>query len=74
MQILRASVLVGQGADQISLHTDQPCPFVPECLPEQPNLVVQFEASRGRGVEYVRENFGIEPKVIQLDSIKFGRG
>lgn len=66
LTIVKATVLIGHGADRVNLHTTSPCSFVPECIPEQPRLVVQFEATRGTGAEYVRKHFGIEPQVVEI--------
>ncbi len=41
-----------------------PCPFVPDLLPSQPPLQLEFRATADTGVDYCREHFGIEPKVI----------
>lgn len=68
MKINKATVLIGKyRADLVILHTDFPCPFVKEFCPQQENLGLQFETTKGNGAEYVRKNFGIEPEVIDID-------
>lgn len=52
------------GTDLITISTDLPSPF-PEGV-SNPYLILKFEALRRSGEEYVRENFGIEPKVIDV--------
>lgn len=52
-------------ADRVVLFTDKPCPFVTKFLPSQPPLQLEFVASSGCGVEYVREHFGIEPEIVR---------
>lgn len=62
MNILSATVIVGMGADNVSLKTDLPSPIT--CFPEE-KLMLKFEATTGTGIEYVKKNFGIEPNVIK---------
>lgn len=66
LRIVGASVLVGDGCDKITLKTDLPCPFPPAFIRSQPSLDVCFSASKGTGIDYVREHFRIDPLVIQL--------
>lgn len=62
IQITRATVvLTNHGKDRISLDTEYPSP-TPKVDPEP--LSLTFEAEKGTGVEYVKDTFGIEPKVI----------
>jgi hypothetical protein len=60
MKILTASILIGQGPDRVFLNTDMPSSFAMYSEP----LMIQFEAERGTGAEYVRNNFGLEPTII----------
>lgn len=65
MNILSATVLVQRGgADLIQLKTDLP-PGMP--LIDESPLMLTCQVRRGDGVEYVRKNFGINPKVIDMD-------
>lgn len=59
----RVVVLVRKNeADIVWLHTEYPS--ASPGLSSAP-LVLQFTAGRGTGVEYVRQNFGLESEVIQ---------
>ncbi len=64
MKITKAIVVLSFGADTILLDTDYPCPFTKLGVPSQPNLTFEFKASYDTGVEYVRNQFGVEPEVI----------
>jgi hypothetical protein len=64
MKITKAMVLLTSGADKIMLETDYPCPFVKEFLPSQQPLSFTFDATYDTGAEYVKDNFGITPEVI----------
>ena len=63
IEIISAFVLLTDGADIVYLETKFPCPFVKEALPSQPKLSIQFCATYDTGIDYVRNNFGIEPGV-----------
>lgn len=69
LQIIKAAVLLSVSTDKVILHTDLPCPFTKEYLPSQPKLSVSFEATYDTGIEYVRQNFSIEPEVINTRHI-----
>jgi hypothetical protein len=58
-----AMVLLTDGPDKIFLQTDFPCPYVKDFMPEQTPLSISFETTYDKGVEYIRANFNIEPKV-----------
>lgn len=62
MEILKATVLVGSGTDQIYLQTNLPAPV----WPFTEKLSLRFEAAKGDGVAYVREHFKLEPEVIKM--------
>lgn len=62
MNILRAQVITGRGADKIVLTTDLPSPFTMY----DDFLTLEFQATIGTGVNYVRHYFGIEPEVIDI--------
>lgn len=63
MNATKATVLVGMGADIVMLTTDLPSSFV--CYPNE-KLHLKFEATNGAGADYVRENFQIEPEIIEM--------
>ena len=62
LKILKAVVMVGNGTDQIQLTLDAPATF--KVMDYKPTM--KMEASPGAGVQWVRDNFGIEPQVIDL--------
>jgi hypothetical protein len=50
------------GTDQITINTNMSNPFPSEI--SDSNLVLEFEAPKGTGIDYVRNNFNIEPDII----------
>lgn len=65
MNILRATVVLNTNVmDSVILYTDMPCPMPPEALPSQDPLALLFHAPYDKGAEYVRTNFGIEPRIV----------
>lgn len=71
MDIENITILVGRGADHITLHTNLPCPFTKEGDPTQQSLQLDFKATKGTGEAYVIENFGITPIVYKDEKLKF---
>lgn len=61
INITGATILLTNGTDRIHLYTELPAPIVP--FPKE-KLTLTFEATIGTGAEYVRNVFGIEPKII----------
>jgi hypothetical protein len=59
MKILKATVILSRVADQVLIETDLPSPFG-----NKYPLSLRFETTYDKGAEYVRNNFGIEPEVI----------
>lgn len=66
INITRATVLIVHGADKVSLQTDLPSPFA-SWLPDE-KLSLNFEVTKGLGAQYVRDNFGLEPEIINTIS------
>jgi hypothetical protein len=65
IEIVKVTMLSrAHGPDQITLHTKLPSPFPPE-VSDQP-LQLDFVATKGMGADYVRENFGMEPEVLEI--------
>lgn len=62
LEITKAFVLTGCGPDYVSLTTTLPGVMWPA---EEP-LSLKFECAPKKGVEWVRENVGIEPEVVEL--------
>lgn len=60
----KAIVILSSMCDKVYIKTELPCPFVKNFLPSQPPLDIHFDATYDTGVQYVRDNFGIEPEVI----------
>lgn len=60
LRITKAVVITGSGPDRISLELDCPTTF--------PNMgyepYASLEAQKGFGVQWVKENIGLEPEVI----------
>lgn len=63
-EIKEAMVILSSACDKVYLETDLPCPFVKNFLPKQPPLTIQFDTTYDTGVQYVRDNFGLDPEVI----------
>ncbi len=60
--VLRASVLLRDGTDSVSIEVDKPSPFPPGVSKQ--NLRLSFECTQGRGVSYCLEHLGVHPDVI----------
>ena len=64
MNILKIAVVTRPGhSDSISVYTALPGPFPAY---KDDLLVLKFEALKGSGVDYVRNNFRIEPEVVNI--------
>lgn len=63
LQINRATVLVGKGADRVMLYTAFAPPF--PALSDQA-LVLGFDCTQGTGAIYCKSTFGIQPTVVKL--------
>ena len=66
IEIVGATVLISIGTDRVFLDTNLPCPY-PACISTDP-LNLGFDVTKGKGIQYVKDNFGIEPKVIDTVS------
>lgn len=51
--------------DRVCIHTTLPSPFPPEV--DDAPAVLTLEVQKGKGAQYVRDNFRIEPRVVGLD-------
>lgn len=71
IKIEKITVLIGHGADHITLHTGLPCPFTKEGDPSQQFLQLDFKTTKGMGETYVIENFGIKPIVFNNEKLEF---
>ena len=65
IKILKATVLTGHGLDLIFLKTNIPSSIIESTLAEQ-KTVLRCEQACGKGVEWVRTNFNIEPEVQDI--------
>ena len=63
---------LGHGTDKVLIHTTFPAPVHKELGGGTP-LVLSFDVTYKQGIQYVRDNFGIEPEVIGCSEGK-GRG
>lgn len=60
--LLRASVLLRDGTDSVSIEVDKPSPFPPGI--SNPHLRLSFECTKDRGISYCREHLEVHPDVI----------
>lgn len=60
--LLRASVLLRDGTDQVFLEVDKPSPFPPGI--SNPHLRMSFECTKDCGIPYCRQHLGVHPDVI----------
>lgn len=67
IHIEKVVVLITDGTDSVSIHTDLPSPYPPEVSDQ--NLMIDFKTRKGAGIDYVREHFGIEPEVIDIPAL-----
>lgn len=64
--VTKILVVVGHGSDKICIFTD-----FPDAIPKEAGgdyLGLNFVAPSGKGVEYVRNTFHIEPEVLNLET------
>lgn len=66
ISIKKVMVLLSSSADKVILETELPCPYAKAYLPGQPPLDLKFETSYDTGIQYVRDNFGLEPDVVNV--------
>jgi len=59
--IKRVCVVVGQGTDTIQMELDGPTTFPAVKYP----LFLRTEAQRGCGVQWVKDNLGVDPEVAE---------
>jgi hypothetical protein len=68
--VTEVTIVIGQGTDTIVLSVDGP-PTFPGCgYP----LTMRFEAQHGRGEQWVKDNVGVEPKIIKVEHSVIKRG
>ncbi|KKN25985.1 hypothetical protein LCGC14_0879230 [marine sediment metagenome] len=65
--ISKALVLLTNGTDEVTLYTTLPSPYSIEITDEP--LKISFKTPGGSGVDYVRDNFNMEPEVIDVRGI-----
>lgn len=67
IKITGVTVYESSGMDKVVLKTDLVSPiWNPTNQQNQSKLELDFDVSKGGGVDYVREIFGIEPKAIRM--------
>jgi len=64
--VRKISVLISHGTDTVFIHTTCPCPFPPS-VSEDP-MTMKFEVQKGKGIQYVRDVFDVEPEVIDVQN------
>jgi len=62
INIKEITVLLTDNTDRVSIQTDKPSPF--SSWITDYDLKMNFECTHDQGVQYVLDNFGISPKVI----------
>lgn len=62
MIIKKIEVLLTDSSDKVFVYTDMSSPF-PNWLPNY-EMKMNFECARNYGIQYVHENFKINPEVI----------
>lgn len=65
IEITNIIVLETNGTDVVFVHTNLPSPFPSEFSSQ--NLMFKFDVSKGSGAQYVKNNFNIEPEVINVE-------
>ena len=65
LSIVKATVVLTDATDHVTLFTKSPCPFVATSGTIQP-LTLDFKATHDTGADYVRNVFGIEPEIINI--------
>lgn len=65
LNITRVTILVGQGADKVVLHTTEPspCPGV-----SSESLGLDFSVAKGSGLSYVLEVLDIHDNIEVIDA------
>jgi len=63
LRIKKIEVIVGGTSDEIRIYTGLPQAISPIGYDGQ---ALKMEALRGKGVQYVRLNFNLEPNVINI--------
>lgn len=73
LHIKKAVVLITDGTDRVTIHTDLPSPYPPEV--SEDDLMIVFETRKGAGMDYVRKEFGIEPEMLDVSvrSVRQGK-
>jgi hypothetical protein len=61
-RITRIVVMQLSGTDEVRIETDLPLGVYP--YKDYPQAL-KFEVTRGMGIKYVKDNFGIEPEVLR---------
>lgn len=64
MKLTKAMVILSSACDKVIVETELPCPFVVAFAPNQQPLSLMFDATYDTGVQYVRDNFGLEPEIV----------
>jgi len=66
IKVSKITILTRPGnTDYISIFTTLPSSFPPGISND--NLIISFEAQKGTGVDYVKNNFNIEPEILNIN-------
>ena len=60
----KAMVILSSACDKAIIETELPCLYVAAFAPNQQPLSITFDATYDTGVQYVLDNFGLEPEIV----------
>ena len=64
VDVTKVTVITGRGADKISLHTTEDCPF-PKAVTEEP-LCLDFTVAAGDGFRYVTKVLRFDDEYVEV--------
>jgi len=64
LEITKVKVLITNGTDKVLIKTTLPPPY-PPCISDGP-LTISFDVTKGKGIQYVKDNFQLEPEVVEV--------
>lgn len=68
IQVDKIEVMLTDGTDRISIYTENYKPPFPYMKGQ--NCVLSFECTHDYGIQYVEENFGYTPNIINIRTTK----
>lgn len=64
INIKKIVVMLTDGTDRVSIYTDLPSPYPAEVSTR--DLIIEFQTTINTGVDYIREHFDCEPKILNV--------